>query len=475
MTAVPAPRAQWNVPIPPMGSPRRIVLLFAASLAACVAPRAAQAPVRTEVSHFAGTVLSGPTGVAAPAELASDALGLRLRIALVPHPAAGEVLPTRLIVAENAADPFVTHSELAAGARLTQDAAPSESIWATHVEEALLRGGTAVVTVEPDRALQDAPRPIWDRLELELSRRSESDGRIECALVLTAHARTADRPGAAGAETQAPDQPGLRERILLDDAPRPGGSAWSFAFPAPSQLEPDLALLVEVQVLEAADPAAAERAVAKQEAARRGWESDKSAPSDESLRIQTGSAMQALARRDLQRPALLYLAGETHAELLGELALALDAERLGELLQAVREGLAQQPDRLEADQLGWILEAASWRWVLARAREQRDADDYVPEPLDALLLQLAGEAGRWPDLALDALAQSPDAAAFADRLEQENLIFLEDADPAARVRAWDWLAARGRAPAGFDPLASSAERRAALAALREASDKAGER
>jgi hypothetical protein len=432
--------------------------------------------MRTEVSHFAGTVLSGPTAAAAPADLASDAMGLRLRIALVEHPADGEVLPTRLIVAENAAEPFVTHSELAAGARLSQAAAPSESIWATHVEEALLRGGTAVLSVEPERTLPDGPHPAWDRLELELSRRSGADERLDCALVLTAHSSL--RPLGTVASRQGsppPDQPVLRERILLDGAPQPGGSAWSFAFPSPSGSEPDLALLVEVQVLASADPAAAERAIAKQEAARRSWESDKATPGDESLRIQTGSAVQALARRDLQQPALLYLAGETHAELLAELALTLEAEPLGDLLQAVREGLAQQPETLEADQLGWVLERASWRWVLARASKQREADDYVPGPLDALLLQLAGEAGRWPDLALDALAQSADAQAFAARLEQENLIFLEDADPAARVRAWDWLAARGRAPAGFDPLSSSAERRAALAAVREASEQESER
>jgi hypothetical protein len=452
-----------------MASARRIALLLAASLAACAAPRGARAPLRTEVSHFAGTVLSGPTGEPSPAELASGALGLRLRIALVPHAADGEVLPARLIVAENAADPFVTRSELAAGARLSQVAAPSESLWATQVEEALLRGGTMVLSVEPERTLPEGPRPGWDRLELELSRRSEPGEQLDCALVLTARARLSG-PVASGPEGQAPEQPELRERILLDGAPQPGGSAWSFAFPAPSASEPDLTLLVEVQVLAAADPAAVERAVAKQDAARRERESDESAPGAESLRIQTGSAVQALARRDLQRPALLYLAGETRAELLSELALTLDAEPLGDLLQAVREGLAQQPDALEAEQLGWILERASWHWVLARASEQRDAEDHVPGPLDALLLQLAGEAGRWPDFALDALAQSADAQAFAARLEEENLIFLEDADPAARVRAWDWLAARGRAPAGFDPLASSAERRAALAALREASD-----
>jgi hypothetical protein len=39
---------------------------------------------------------------------------------------------------------------------------------------------------------------------------------------------------------------------------------------------------------------------------------------------------------------------------------------------------------------------------------------------------------------------------------------LEDSSPASRVRAFDWLTARGRAPAGYDPLGTPRQRRAAL-------------
>jgi hypothetical protein len=44
----------------------------------------------------------------------------------------------------------------------------------------------------------------------------------------------------------------------------------------------------------------------------------------------------------------------------------------------------------------------------------------------------------------------------------ENLSYLEDASPSARVRAYDWLRTRGRAPAGYDPLGTIKERRNAL-------------
>ena len=45
--------------------------------------------------------------------------------------------------------------------------------------------------------------------------------------------------------------------------------------------------------------------------------------------------------------------------------------------------------------------------------------------------------------------------------------FLSSADPAARVRAFDWLRSRGQAPGGYAPTADRASRRAALERFRE--------
>jgi hypothetical protein len=47
-------------------------------------------------------------------------------------------------------------------------------------------------------------------------------------------------------------------------------------------------------------------------------------------------------------------------------------------------------------------------------------------------------------------------------VQAENLVALEDSSPAARVRAFDWLAARAKAPRDFDPLGPAGQRRAAL-------------
>jgi len=59
------------------------------------------------------------------------------------------------------------------------------------------------------------------------------------------------------------------------------------------------------------------------------------------------------------------------------------------------------------------------------------------------------------------------------RVIAENLIYLEDASPASRVRAYDWLQSRGRAPAGFDPLGTPRERRDALEKARSAAAEGG--
>jgi hypothetical protein len=64
---------------------------------------------------------------------------------------------------------------------------------------------------------------------------------------------------------------------------------------------------------------------------------------------------------------------------------------------------------------------------------------------------------------LPALAdKSATRADMATRLEAEHLILLDDASPALRVRAYDWLSQRNAAPAGYDPLGQTQARRAAM-------------
>jgi hypothetical protein len=82
----------------------------------------------------------------------------------------------------------------------------------------------------------------------------------------------------------------------------------------------------------------------------------------------------------------------------------------------------------------------------------------LPDVLSALVLRHGGEAGHYPSSLEDAARNSIDVHTFDKRLLQENRLFLEDASPAARVRAFDWLQRRDHAPPDWDPLESKENR-----------------
>jgi hypothetical protein len=458
--------------------PLRAAALGILLASACSAPPkpAPPPPLRVELDHFAGTVLTGPTAEEAGDEQEVAALGLSLRVALLPSAPPGELLPVRLVVAEGLPEPFRTQSELARGARRLPRFDQPIALWDTLLQTALLAGATSVLALEPEGTLPDAPRPAWERLEVEVSRRRSDPAQLEVALELRGlvplevelepedldegPAREVGRASVLLVQT--------RERVVLEGAPRPGEPAWRLVFPAPTATAPDAVVLVELATASAAGPeavaAARERVAASRQAAAARAAGLSGA---ENFRIESASALDALSRRELGRPALLYLAGETDAELVAELALVADVEALGDLLAAARARLAALDEpALEPRALGWVLESSAWLWLAERAQSD-DPHSALPPELTALVLRKAGEAGRWPDLLVDAVAESGSVAALRERIERENRIFLEDADPAARVRAFDWLAARGRQPEGYDPLASSEERRAALARLEQ--------
>ena len=108
-------------------------------------------------------------------------------------------------------------------------------------------------------------------------------------------------------------------------------------------------------------------------------------------------------------------------------------------------------------QTAWHLERACYRELATRY-----SDDKLPDELVSVLFRHAGELGRYPGLLDDLLIESSNQDELDDRMARENFLFLEARSPAARVRALDWLEARGLAPEGYDALAPREERRAAL-------------
>lgn len=182
--------------------------------------------------------------------------------------------------------------------------------------------------------------------------------------------------------------------------------------------------------------------------------------SEEAREQQIESALRTLLSRNHRRPALVFLAQTCGAQVCADLALGADDDTLAACIDAIA-GSIDDPARIAraGGTLVWVLERGTLRF-LAR----RGAEHPLERELAAIVARHCGELGRSLN-ALDDVAQSArDLADFHERVVQENLVFLEDSRAAARVRAFDWLAARGRAPRAFDPLADSESRRAALEA-----------
>ena len=152
--------------------------------------------------------------------------------------------------------------------------------------------------------------------------------------------------------------------------------------------------------------------------------------------------------RPLHRP-YARVAGQKQRREREDLALVGDTvllETWAEELLAAREGTVPEA-------FPWLMERSAYA-LLARGL---DRDELVPG-LRGLLARHAGEAGRFPGTLSGLLDRAAGRGPFERLVIEENLAFLELEDPASRVRAFDWLANRGLAPDGFDPLAGREER-----------------
>jgi hypothetical protein len=169
------------------------------------------------------------------------------------------------------------------------------------------------------------------------------------------------------------------------------------------------------------------------------------------------TALDAMARPGAPRQAMLFLASETDVQVLEDLALLGDDELREELAKKVIAKIGIPARVRTKDGLAWVLENASYELL-----SEQSAAGKLPPELSAVLSARAGEAGRHSGALDESLKIAANRQEFALRLIAENYIYLEDSSPASRVRAYDWLVARDRAPAGYDPLGSPRERRAAL-------------
>lgn len=157
-----------------------------------------------------------------------------------------------------------------------------------------------------------------------------------------------------------------------------------------------------------------------------------------------------------RRQALLYLAKEAPAPIIEDIVLSASDIVIDHLSDAII-GECMSGSCFEADSLQWRLHQITYQ-LLA---ELMSADQKWPQ-LEAVVMRYTGQVGRHPAVLKEMTSEAASVTDLQQRLLLENFIYLEDISPSARTRAFEWLAARGQAPEGYDPLASLEERRNAL-------------
>lgn len=237
--------------------------------------------------------------------------------------------------------------------------------------------------------------------------------------------------------------------VLLVPSPFRGGNGRAFA------------LIVEPR---AGDPT--ERALARASAStqRASEAAELDAPSStEAMAIELEAALTAMESGS-PRSALLLLTSRTGAPLAADLALTLTRSDLQALSGSLFDSRTPAQIARDPAAVPLALERAAYGLLIRRALEGSI------EPEQSALLHLhTGALGPYPDALEEILRKAVSLSDLERRIIEENLVFLEDSAAASRLRAHDWLRARGRDVADFDPLADRAARRAALEAARAAS------
>lgn len=435
-------------------------------------------PLQLSFDAYVGTIHTGPVVVeseGAPSfDDSADAWWFELEIAYaVPSSTpVGEPISalTRQVFVESDEATVQTHSVLASGVLCSRPSAPDpHAVSLARQANPLWPGTTATWRARQSPDALKAPRMRWRELEFELARSPDAAEPVALAVVFEGEVDPRDR-----ATSDAPRSRVQREHLVLDPLADPGQTPLRIFLPAPRDEAPSGGYQVELRRV--SPPTGAELAhalersrvaLSRSSAHVRATASALSA--SEGFRFERASALRALEDRSLRRPALVFLAQACGAALTGELAIDAEPAALESYLSllSARARANRGAERDLADHephaLGWMLESASYTWLAERA-----ANDKAPLELElqALLLVHAGALARFPDLLLDAVRESEGSTALDHHLEEENRNFLEDGDPAARLRAFEWLRARGAALGNFDPLAPLAERRAALDAAR---------
>jgi len=336
------------------------------------------------------------------------------------------------------------------------------------LHDALPRG-VAVEYGVKDLATSHDPllgQPVFRRIAITL-RRTDRDpemakGNQKAELALTIADFGADHPAASSSDSDshssAPASTNAfqKETVLLEplSANHPAEVALTIPFQFAGYGGWGMAAIVDLApgADDAAHRALVERAYADAQSASTAGAAT-TLPSEDEPTLR--AALDELGQPDKQLQTLVFLSDQTDARLCMEFALAADASLRSQLSAKIAKQAATTP--LDAQNVGWMLD----RQTLLLLAEV-SASGKLPPELASILTLCTGEAGRHEASLEEVSRRLTSREDLQSRLIAENQIFLEDSSPASRVRAFDWLNARGRAPAAYDPLGPARERREAL-------------
>jgi hypothetical protein len=414
--------------------------------------------IRVQAIHYSGSPLSGPTTRAVEL-LPNDRLDVRTEIlALRTLP---NDLPVtlgsaaRLISASRSGTPVQPTNKLTLLSRFAVDALAQDS-FAKLVDPQNVKS-VSIFTGE------DAVLPeVTSKLSLQLAADRSIDlslyraaGTSAVVIALTIAEPVRDSEQSAASIT--------RETAVLDaiDTAQPRDVLLVIPQEIPQSPAKGLAILLKIKPADAnSDSAALMEHISqdlKQSSELAGrWPQTATVGSAQTSEYQ--SSLDALKDPIRRRAALVYLAGQTGAPICEDVALVAEDAALEKLASQITQN-AKPETTSQRELLGWILDLSTFQLL---AQLQADTKTKIAPELMAVLTRHTGEAGRHDSSMEQIVKNLSSKADLANRLVAENLIYLEDSSPAARVRAYDFLNSRGRAPAGYDPLGTPRDRRNAL-------------
>jgi hypothetical protein len=434
------------------------------------------------VRHFAGSALSGPTDVNLGSFSTADACEVSVTWVALERPASLPSEPldrhVRLIVSVPADQALQPVEHLTHGIRVLAGREPNSALaeltggamgrsMVLGTTRGVVAGGVTVsLGVSQRSPLASDQCPC---IEILVSRPADGPHRMEWAVAVTAQveipstaqATSSGQPaGSTGASATAePLSEWVREISAIEPVAGLGSVSWGLV--VPNTLDRtwarSLAAVVSIQ-----PPLQGREWTAALDRLGRDLQARTHPGSADPNAVRLDEAFAAVRQSSRWQEVLLHLAVTTGSPMAKDLLLVAPYGVADRIRKEVLAG-SSQPQGPAAT--AWALERGAYRAVVDLSRE-----GHLTAPLEALLILHAGQVGRDPALLGELLSQSTDLPDLRRRLIRENAIFLEDMSPAARSRALEWLAAQGKAPAGFDPLGPAKQRRAALEAATDLYD-----